>query len=93
MRLPKFFAACDDCWDNNPEAACRYPEAIAWSHKAQKWLCDDCWSEVDQEYDEARGEYIDDEPMAFAKDAMLGTEEQMQRLIAAATRKRMGVKT
>jgi len=36
MRLPKFYAACDDCWENNPEAGCHYPEAIAWSSKAQK---------------------------------------------------------
>jgi len=58
----------------------------------RRWLCDDCWGEVDQEYDEARDEYIDEVPLAFAKDAMLGTEEQMQRLIAAATKQRLGVK-
>jgi len=92
MRLPKFYAACDECWEHNPEAGCHYPESIAWSPKAQKWLCDDCWGELDQAYDEARDEYIDETPMAFAKDALLDAEEQMQRLIAAATRKRMGVK-
>lgn len=82
MRLPRFYAACDDCWEHNPEAGCHYPESIAWSPKAQKWLCDDCWDELD----------IDGVPISFAKDAMLGRDEQMQRLIAAATRRRMGVK-
>lgn len=91
MRLPKFFAACDDCWEHNPESGCHYPEAIAWSHKRQRWLCDECFGE-DQEYDGARDEYINEEPMAFAKDALPDHEEQTQRLIAAATRKRMGVK-
>jgi hypothetical protein len=92
MKLPKFYASCDDCSKNNSDHNCHYPEAIAWFHKAQKWLCDDCWGELDQEYDEARDEYIDEVPLAFAKDAMLDAEEQMQRLIAAAARKRMGVK-
>jgi len=91
MKLPEFFASCDDCIEHNPEASCRYPETIAWSHKTQKWLCDDCWREMEQEYDEARDEYIEEVPLVFASDAMLGTEERMQRLIAAATRRRMGV--
>ena len=91
MRPPRFFAACDDCWEHNPEAGCHYPEAIAWSHKRQMWLCDECFGE-DQEYDGERDEYINEVPLAFAKDAMLDRDEQMQRLIAAATRRRMGVK-
>lgn len=90
MKLPRLFAACDDCWEHNPEAGCHYPESIAWSPKKQKWLCDECWGE-DQEYDEVRDEYIDEEPMAFVKDALDDGEEMLRRLIAAATMKRLGV--
>lgn len=91
MKLPKLFAACDDCWEHNPEAGCHYPEHIAWSHMAQKWLCDECWAEVD-DYDAARDEYITEEPVAYADDALPDQDEQMQRLVAAATKKRLGVK-
>lgn len=90
MKLPRLFAACDDCWEHNPEAGCHYPENIAWSPKKQKWLCDECWGE-DQEYDEVRDEYIDEEPMAFVKDALLDNDDMLRRLIAAATMKRLGV--
>lgn len=90
MRTPKFYVACDDCWEHNPEAGCHYPESIAWSNKRQKWLCDECWGE-DQEYDAVRDEYINEVPFAFAKDALLDQDEQMRRLVAAATKKRMGV--
>jgi len=39
------------------------------------------------------GEEQDEEPMVSAEDTLLPIKEQRERLIAAATRKRMGVKT
>ena len=84
MRPPRFFAACDDCWEHNPEAGCHYPESIAWSHMKQMWLCDECWEEYDTEERTV--------PLVYAKDAMLDRDEQTQRLIAAATKQRLGVK-
>lgn len=88
MKLPEILAKCEDChWEGN----CHPPEMVAWSHKREKWLCDECWGE-DQEYDAVRDEYINEVPFAFAKDAMPDQEEQMGRLVAAATKKRMGVK-
>lgn len=87
MRTPEILAKCEDChWEGN----CHPPENVAWSNKRQKWLCDECWGE-DQEYDAVRDEYINEVPFAFAKDAMPDQEEQMRRLVAAATKKRMGV--
>jgi hypothetical protein len=38
------------------------------------------------------GEEQDLSPLVYAKDALPDSEEQMQRLIVVATRKRMGVK-
>ena len=88
MRLPKLLAVCEYCHENAPEMSCYPPEEVAWGPRCRKWLCYECWAEQ-----ENIGEEQDLSPLAFAKDAMLGTEDQLQRLIAAATRKRMGVKT
>jgi hypothetical protein len=51
------------------------------------WLCSDCWAEM-----ENVGEEQDGTPLVFAKDALLTGEEQRERLVAAATKKRLGVK-
>lgn len=88
MRLPELLAVCDSCHENVPEMSCHYPGEVAWAPRCRKWLCIECWAEM-----ENVGEEQDLSPLAFAKDAMLDTEDQLQRLIAAATRKRMGVKT
>jgi hypothetical protein len=84
MRLPEIWAKCEEC---ESECAGHPPEGVAWGPKRQQWLCYECWAEL-----ENIGEEQDLCPLVYAKDAMLGTEEQMERLIAAATRKRMGVK-
>jgi len=88
MRLPEIWAKCELC---EPEGAGHPPEEVAWSPKREQWLCSECFFD-DGIYDSEKDEYVNEEPMAFAKDAMLGTEEQMQRLIAAATKRRLGVK-
>jgi hypothetical protein len=84
MKLPRLFAACDDCWENAPEQGCHYPGAIGWSHMHQKWLCAECW----EEFDTAERTV----PLVYAKDLLPTGEEQMQRLVAAAAKQRMGVK-
>lgn len=87
MRTPDLLAKCEDChWEGN----CHPPEMVAWSNKQQKWLCDECWGEYDT-YDEESDKYTPERPLAYAKDVMLDTQEQMERLIVAATKKRMGV--
>lgn len=88
MKLPEIWAKCELC---EPEVAGHPPEEVAWSPKREQWLCSECFYD-DFEYDAEKDEYVNEKPMAFAKDAMLDQDEQMQRLIAAATRKRMGVK-
>lgn len=84
MKLPRLFAACDDCWENAPVRGCHYPEAVGWSFMHQKWLCAECW----EEFDTAERTV----PLVFAKDLLPTGEEQMQRMIAAAAKQRMGVK-
>lgn len=81
MKLPEIWAKCECC---DLEYAGHPPENVAWSYKREQWLCSECWEEYDTDERTA--------PLVYAKDAMLGADEQMQRLIAAATRKRMGVK-
>jgi hypothetical protein len=88
MKLPEIWAKCELC---EPECAGHPPEEVAWSPKREQWLCSHCFYD-DFEYNAEKDEYVNETPMAFAKDAMLDQDEQMQRLIAAATRKRMGVK-
>jgi hypothetical protein len=84
MRLPKIWAKCELC---DPEYAGHPPEEVAWGPKRQQWLCYECWAEM-----ENIGEEQDLSPLVYAKDALPDGEEQMQRLIVVATRKRMGVK-
>ena len=89
LRLPDLFAKCEDChWEGN----CHPPENVAWSNKRQKWLCDECWSEYDT-YDEGGDRFIPEHPLVYAKDAIVDTQEQMDRLVVAAAKKRMGVST
>jgi len=87
MRLPDLLAKCDDC---DCESNCHPPEMVAWSPNRGKWLCSECWGE-DQEYDEVKDVYINEVPMVYARDALDDGEEQMRRLIAATTAKRLGV--
>lgn len=89
LRLPDLLAKCEDChWEGN----CHPPENVAWSNKRQKWLCDECWSEHDT-YDEESDRFIPEHPLVYAKDAIVDTQEQMDRLVVAAAKKRMGVST
>ena len=86
-RLPELLAKCEDCqWEGN----CHLPEQVAWSSNRGRWLCDECW-DSEQEYDDKRDEYMRETPMIYAKDALLDKEEQLRRLIAAATARRLGV--
>jgi len=87
MKLPRLLAACDSCWTGAPEVACHPTESVAWAPKSGMWLCDECWAEM-----ENVGEEQDVIPLAFAKDALPTGEEQMQRLIAASAKRRLGVK-
>lgn len=91
MKLPNLLAVCEYCHENAPEMSCYPPHGVAWSPKRGQWLCEDCFLD-DGKYDPGKDEYVNEEPMAFAKDVLPGEGEQIQRLIAAATRRRMGVK-
>jgi len=84
MKLPRLFAACDDCWENAPEQGCHFTESVGWSFMHQKWLCVECWEELDADERTI--------PLVSAKDLLPTGEEQMQRMVAAAAKKRMGVK-
>lgn len=88
MKLPEIWAKCELC---EPEGAGHPPGEVAWSLKREQWLCSECFYD-DGIYDAEKDEYVNERPMAFAKDAMLDQDEQMQRLIAAAAKQRMGVK-
>ena len=87
MKLPRLLAVCESCHENAPEMSCYYPEEVAWAPKSGMWLCHECWAEL-----ENVGEEQDVIPLAFAKDALPTGEEQMQRLIAASAKRRLGVK-
>ena len=82
---PRILAACDMCWDNEPEMSCWPVNEIEWSHKLNKWLCEGCWDEYDPE----------DRTVVWAKaiDATGTTEDMKQRLIVAMTTRRLGVHT
>ena len=56
---------------------------IAWGERNQKWLCEDCWTDMEDVDDEAKP------PLVYADDLMLSTDEQLHRLIAAAARRRL----
>jgi len=92
MRLPKLLAVCEYCHENAPEMSCYDPEEVAWSPERRQWLCNECFFD-DGKYDPAKDEYVNEVPLVFAKDALLTGEEQRERLLAAATRRRLGVKT
>jgi hypothetical protein len=87
MRLPKLLAVCESCHEGAPEMSCYHPEEVAWAPLCRMWLCSDCWAEM-----ENVGEEQDVTPLVFAKDALPTGEEQRERLVAAATKKRLGVK-
>jgi len=87
MRLPDLWAVCWECFDNAPEQAGHAPEEVYWVPKVERWLCSNCWTDL-----EGVGWEQDTTSLVSAQDALLNREEQTQRLIAAATRKRMGVK-
>lgn len=84
MKLPRLFAACEECWDNDCENPCHYPGGIAWSFMHQKWLCAECW----EEHDTAERTV----PLVYAKDVLPTGEEQMQRLVVAVAKAKIGVK-
>lgn len=86
-RLPKLLAKCEDCCS---DGNCHPPEMVAWSPKRQKWLCDECFFD-DGVYDSERDEYVNEVPLVFAKDALEDKIDMEQRLIAAATARRLGV--
>ena len=87
-KLPEILIKCEDCnWESN----CHPPENVAWSDKQHKWLCSECWSDYDT-YDEDAGKFIPEQPLVYAKDALDDTEEMQRRMVAAATRKRLGAK-
>lgn len=90
MKLPRLLAACDSCWDSAPEVACHPTESVAWAPKSGMWLCDECWAEMEEQVD--IGDEPSRNPLVFAKDALPSREEQRERLLAAATRRRLGVK-
>lgn len=81
MRLPEIWAKCEMC---DSECAGHPPEYVAWYSKKEQWLCSECWHD-----DNEPEEYIIGPPLAYASDALPDKEEQMQRLIAAATKKRL----
>lgn len=81
MQLPKIWATCEVC---SPEFAGHRPEDVAWLPTLGQWICQECW--YDLSLDER------EKPLAYAKDVMLGQDEQMERLIAATTKRRLGGK-
>ena len=90
MKLPRLFAACDDCWENAPEQGCHYPQSIGWSFMHQKWLCTECWDDFDTTYPDKP--LIHTTPLVCVDDLLPTEEEQMQRLAAEVAKQRMGVK-
>lgn len=86
MKLPEIWAKCEGC---PPEMSAHSSNEVAWYHDTEKWLCLKC--AVDEEICAIEtGEFVG--VFAYASDALPDQEEQMQRLVAAATRRRMGVK-
>lgn len=91
MKLPYILAVCDYCHESAPEISCYPPEEVAWSPERQQWLCSECFVNDDRYEPGEAG--IDEKPVVFAEDALLNNEGQQKLLIAAAARKRLGVKT
>lgn len=86
-KLPDILIKCEDCHE---ESNCHPPEMVAWSNKQHKWLCSECWSDYDT-YDEDNDRDTSEVPLVYAKDALDDAQEMQRRMIAAATRKRLGV--
>ena len=87
MKLPDIWAVCEWCFDNDVEVSGYAPDDVAWGPRSGKWLCLECWAEM-----ENVGEEQDVTPFVVSKDALPTGEEQMQRLIAASAKRRLGVK-
>jgi len=87
MKLPRLLAVCESCHENAPEMSCYYPEEVAWAPKSGMWLCHECWAEL-----ENVGEEQDVTPLVYADAVIVPIKEQMQRLIAASAKRRLGVK-
>lgn len=81
MQLPKIWAKCEVC---TPECAAHRPEEVGWLPTLRHWICQECW--YDLSFDERTV------PLVYAKDVMLDQDEQMQLLIAAAAKRRLGGK-
>jgi hypothetical protein len=85
--LPDLLAKCAECCS---ESNCHPPETVAWSPKKQQWLCSDCFFD-DGVYDAERDEYVNEEPLCWAADALDSDEEMERRVVAAMTARRLGV--
>lgn len=85
--LPDLLAKCADC---DSDGNCHPPEMVAWSPQRQKWLCSECFFD-DGVYDAERDEYVNERPLAYAKDALDSDEEMTRRVTAAMTARRLGV--
>jgi hypothetical protein len=86
-RPPDLLAECALC---DAGSNCHPPEMVAWSAKKQEWLCSECFF-ADGIYDASRGEYVNEEPLTFASDALDSDEEMVRRMIAVTTARRLGV--
>ena len=91
MRLPNLWAVCETCFDNAPEKAGNAPDEVYWSPKREQWLCSECFFD-DGIYDPEKDVYVNEESTVSAEDTLLPIKERRERLIVAATKKRMGVK-
>lgn len=81
MKPPEIWAKCEIC---DPEYAGHPPQSVGWLPTMESWVCQECWYDLD----------IDERliPLAYASDVILDQDEQMQRLIAAAAKRKLGVK-
>lgn len=87
MKPLRILVVCESCWDTIPEASCFPPDEVGWGPRCGQWLCHDCWAEY-----ENVGEDQDKAPLVYAKDALTDRTDQHRRLVAAAAKRRMGVK-
>jgi hypothetical protein len=87
MKLPDIWAVCEWCFDNDVEVSGYAPDDVAWGPRSGKWLCLECWAEM-----ENVGEDQDVTPLVYADAVIVPIKEQMQRLIAASAKRRLGVK-
>lgn len=80
MKLPEMWAVCESC---DSERAGHPPEYVAWSAKAEQWLCSECRGDDHR----TKGE----RPLAYAEDALDDSKTMQRRPAAAATARRLGV--